>query len=117
MQFLCAPFIGGLSDRFGRRPVLLTTLFLLSVDYAVMARAPTLAWLVAGRMISGIMGAIWAAANSSIADCIPAEKRGAGSVAAIVAPNVFHDSYLASFQFVERRNVRAICTTYPRCDF
>jgi DHA1 family tetracycline resistance protein-like MFS transporter len=77
MQFLCAPFIGGLSDRFGRRPVLLTTLFLLAVDYAVMAWAPTLAWLVAGRLISGIMGASWAAANSCIADCIPAERRGA----------------------------------------
>ena len=76
MQFLCAPFIGGLSDRFGRRPVLLTTLFLLAVDYAVMALAPTLVWLVAGRMMSGIMGASWAAANSCIADCIPAEKRG-----------------------------------------
>ncbi len=77
MQFLCAPFIGGLSDRFGRRPVLLITLFLLTVDYAVMAWAPTLVWLVAGRMMSGIMGASWAAANSCIADCIPAEKRGA----------------------------------------
>lgn len=77
MQFLCAPFIGGLSDRFGRRPVLLTTLLLLALDYAVMAWAPTLAWLVAGRMMSGVMGASWAAANSCIADCIPAEKRGA----------------------------------------
>lgn len=77
MQFLFAPIIGGLSDRFGRRPVLLTTLFLLSVDYAVMAWAPTLTWLVAGRMMSGIMGASWAAANSCIADCIPAERRGA----------------------------------------
>jgi len=61
----------GLSDQFGRRPVLLTTLFLLALDYAVMAWAPTLAWLVAGRMMSGIMGASWAAANSCIADCIP----------------------------------------------
>jgi len=88
MQFLCAPFIAGLSDRFGRRPVLLTTLFLLAVDYAVIARAPTLAWLVAGRMISGIMGASWAAANSCIADCMLAEKRGAAPVAAIMARNL-----------------------------
>lgn len=75
MQFLFAPIIGGLSDRFGRRPVLLTTLFLLAIDYAVMAFAPSLAWLIAGRMISGIMGATWAAANSCIADCIHAERR------------------------------------------
>lgn len=76
MQFLFAPTIGGLSDRFGRRPVLLATLFLLAVDYAIMALAPTLVWLVLGRMMSGVMGASWAAANSCVADCVPAEKRG-----------------------------------------
>ena len=64
MQVLFAPIIGGLSDRFGRRPVLLVTLALLGVDYAIMAWAPTLAWLFVGRIISGIMGASWAAANS-----------------------------------------------------
>ena len=47
MQFLFAPVIGGLSDRFGRRPVLLATLALLGVDYALMAFAPSLAWLFA----------------------------------------------------------------------
>lgn len=77
MQFLFSPVIGGLSDRFGRRPVLLTTLALLGVDYALMAWAPTLAWLFAGRLISGVMGASWAAANSCIADSIPPERRGA----------------------------------------
>lgn len=77
MQFLCAPIIGGLSDRFGRRPVLLATLALLGVDYAVMAWAPTLAWLFAGRIVSGVMGASWAAANSSIADSVGPERRGA----------------------------------------
>jgi len=76
MQFLFAPTIGGLSDRFGRRPVLLTTLFLLSVDYAIMVFAPTLVWLVIGRLTSGIMGASWAAANSCVADCVPPRKRG-----------------------------------------
>jgi DHA1 family tetracycline resistance protein-like MFS transporter len=76
MQFLFAPTIGGLSDRYGRRPVLLTTLFLLAIDYAIMALAPTLIWLVMGRMMSGIMGASWAAANSCVADCMSAEKRG-----------------------------------------
>ncbi len=77
MQFLFAPVIGGLSDRYGRRPVLLTTLALLGIDYALMAWAPTLAWLFVGRVISGVMGASWAAANSCIADSIAPEKRGA----------------------------------------
>lgn len=77
MQFLFAPVIGGLSDRFGRRPVLLLTLALLGIDYAVMAWAPTLAWLFAGRLVSGVMGASWAAANSCIADSISPERRGA----------------------------------------
>ena len=76
MQFLFAPIIGGLSDRFGRRPVLLTTLFLLGIDYAIMAWAPTLTWLFVGRIISGIMGASWAAANSCVADVASPEDRG-----------------------------------------
>ncbi len=77
MQFVFAPIIGGLSDRYGRRPVLLTTLAVLGIDYAVMAWAPTLGWLFVGRIISGIMGASWAAANSCIADSIAPERRGA----------------------------------------
>jgi MFS transporter, DHA1 family, tetracycline resistance protein len=76
MQFLFAPIIGGLSDRFGRRPVLLITLASLGLDYALMAWAPTLAWLFVGRVISGIMGATWAAANSCIADMVEPEQRG-----------------------------------------
>jgi MFS transporter, DHA1 family, tetracycline resistance protein len=77
MQFLFAPVIGGLSDRFGRRPVLLITLAVLGVDYALMAWAPTLGWLFLGRIISGIMGATWTAANSCVADVVPVERRGA----------------------------------------
>lgn len=77
MQFLFAPIIGGLSDRFGRRPVLLVTLTALGLDYALMAWAPTLWWLVVGRIISGIMGATWAAANSCVADTVEPERRGA----------------------------------------
>ncbi len=77
MQFLCAPIIGGLSDRFGRRPVLLITLAAMGVDYIMMAWAPTLIWLFVGRLISGAMGATWAAANSCIADSFPPEERGA----------------------------------------
>ena len=76
MQFLFAPVIGGLSDRFGRRPVLLLTLLLLGVDYLVMAWAPDLWWLFMGRLVSGIMGASWAAANSCIADIAEPEDRG-----------------------------------------
>jgi MFS transporter, DHA1 family, tetracycline resistance protein len=77
MQFIFSPIIGGLSDRFGRRPILLVTLAALGVDYTVMAWAPTLAWLFVGRMISGIMGATWAAANSCVADTVAPDKRGA----------------------------------------
>jgi MFS transporter, DHA1 family, tetracycline resistance protein len=77
MQFLFAPIIGGLSDRFGRRPILLTTLFLLGIDYGIMAVAPSLWWLLVGRTVSGIMGATRAASNACIADCVPVERRGA----------------------------------------
>lgn len=77
MQFLFAPVIGGLSDRFGRRPVLIATLGLLGIDYALMAWAPTLGWLFVGRIIAGVMGASWAAANSCIADSIAPDQRGA----------------------------------------
>ena len=76
MQFIFAPIIGGLSDRYGRRPVLLFTLAALGLDYALMAWAPTLIWLFVGRIISGIMGATWAAANSCVADTVPPEERG-----------------------------------------
>jgi MFS transporter, DHA1 family, tetracycline resistance protein len=76
MQFLFAPIIGGLSDRFGRRPVLLITLAVLGIDYLVMAWAPNLSWLFIGRIISGVMGATWAAANSCIADSVKPEDRG-----------------------------------------
>jgi len=76
MQFVFSPIIGGLSDRFGRRPVLLITLAALGVDYAMMAWSPKLWWLFVGRMISGIMGATWAAANSCVADVVEPAKRG-----------------------------------------
>jgi MFS transporter, DHA1 family, tetracycline resistance protein len=76
MQFVFSPIIGGLSDRFGRKPVLISTLAALGLDYALMAMAPTLAWLFVGRVISGVMGATWAAANSCVADVIEPEKRG-----------------------------------------
>ncbi len=96
MQFLFAPIIGGLSDRFGRRPVLLVTLFLLGIDYIIMAIAPDLWWLFLGRLLSGIMGASWAAANSCVADVAsPAERGkffgilgGAGASGFVIGPGL-----------------------------
>jgi DHA1 family tetracycline resistance protein-like MFS transporter len=75
MQFICAPIIGNLSDRFGRRPVLLASLAAFGIDYLVMAFAPTLLWLFVGRLIAGMTGAAYATANAYIADITPPEKR------------------------------------------
>jgi DHA1 family tetracycline resistance protein-like MFS transporter len=74
-QFFGAPVLGGLSDRFGRRPVLLISLFGLAADYLLMAFAPTLGWLFVGRLISGLTAAGMAVANAYIADVTPPEKR------------------------------------------
>lgn len=75
MQFLCAPIVGALSDRFGRRPVLLASLFGFGLDYIFTAFAPTLAWLFVGRIIAGVMGASFTTAGAYIADISPPEKR------------------------------------------
>lgn len=75
MQFICAPIMGGLSDQFGRRPVLLASLFGFGLDYIMMAFAPTLAWLFLGRIIAGIMGASFTTASAYIADVSTPEKR------------------------------------------
>lgn len=77
MQFLAAPVLGGLSDRFGRRPVLLISLFVLAIDYVIMALAPTLFWLFIGRILSGMAGASYVTAYAYIADISPKEKRAA----------------------------------------
>lgn len=77
MQFLCAPLIGNLSDRFGRRPVLILSLVALAVDYAITGLAPTLAWLFVGRFLSGAAGAAYPTVNAYIADVSPPEKRAA----------------------------------------
>jgi DHA1 family tetracycline resistance protein-like MFS transporter len=76
-QFLCGPVIGGLSDRFGRRPVLLASLTAFGVDYLVMAFAPSLGWLVAARLVAGVTGASFPTAYAYIADISPPEKRSA----------------------------------------
>ena len=75
MQFICAPVLGGLSDQFGRRPVLLASLFGFGVDYVFLAFAPTLAWLYVGRIIAGIMGASFTTGAAYIADISTPEKR------------------------------------------
>lgn len=75
MQFVCAPVIGALSDRYGRRPILLASLFGFGVDYIFTAFAPTLAWLFLGRIIAGVMGASFTTAAAYIADISAPEKR------------------------------------------
>lgn len=75
MQFLFSTVMGNVSDRFGRRPVLLLTLLLLSVDYMIMAWAPTLVWLFLGRLIAGIAASTYSTCYAAIADSTPAEKR------------------------------------------
>ena len=77
LQFVFAPVIGNLSDRFGRRPVLLAALAGFGLDYLVMGFAPTLWWLLLGRLAAGITGASWSAAYAFIADISPPEKRAA----------------------------------------
>lgn len=77
MQFVFAPIIGNLSDRFGRRPVLLASVLAMAVDYAIMGVAPALWWLVIGRIVAGMTGASWSAAYAYIADITPPEKRAA----------------------------------------
>lgn len=84
MQFVCSPILGALSDRYGRRPVILLSNFGLGLDYIFMALAPTLSWLFVGRVISGITGASFTTAGAYIADVTPPEKR-AGSYGLIGA--------------------------------
>lgn len=77
MQFGGAPVLGSLSDRFGRRPVILLSLLGAGLDYFLLAFAPTLGWFFVGRIIAGLTGANFAAATAYIADISPPEKRAA----------------------------------------
>ncbi|MFI4975433.1 MAG: MFS transporter [Caulobacterales bacterium] len=75
MQLTFAPIFGNLSDRFGRRPVLLVSMFGLAFDYLIMALAPNLAWLFVGRVISGITASSGAAAGAYVADISSPDER------------------------------------------
>jgi DHA1 family tetracycline resistance protein-like MFS transporter len=77
MQFFCSPLLGMLSDRIGRRPVILISNGVTAIDYAIMALAPNLWWLFAGRVLSGIATSNMSAASAYIADVTPPEKRAA----------------------------------------
>src|SRR6478736_7206428 len=77
MQFVFSPVLGALSDRFGRRPVVLLSNFGLAADYVLMALAPSLVWLFVGRVISGITSASISTAFAYIADITPPERRAA----------------------------------------
>ncbi|MEM1436513.1 MAG: TCR/Tet family MFS transporter [Pseudomonadota bacterium] len=75
LQFFFAPVLGSLSDRFGRRPVLLCSLFMYAVNYCLAGLAGSLLWLFAGRIMTGIAGATHATANALVADITPPEQR------------------------------------------
>lgn len=75
MQLFCGPILGMMSDRFGRRPVLLISLAGLAIDFMVMAFAPNLAWLFVGRVINGITAASFSTANAYVADVTEPQNR------------------------------------------
>ena len=75
MQFLFAPVIGGLSDSFGRRPVLLASLFAFGLDYILLGFAPNIGWLFVGRLIAGITGASYSTATAYISDISEPDKK------------------------------------------
>ena len=75
MQFVSSPILGSLSDRFGRRPIILIATAGSAIDYLIMANAPTLVWFFIARMIAGSTAGVLATANAYIADVTPPEKR------------------------------------------
>jgi MFS transporter, DHA1 family, tetracycline resistance protein len=75
MQFICAPVLGNLSDKYGRRPIILFSLFGFGIDYLFLALAPTYGWLFVGRTIAGITGASFTTAAAYIADVSTPENR------------------------------------------
>ena len=77
LQFVVSPFLGALSDRYGRRAVILTSAFGQGVNFVMLALAPSLAWLLVARIISGITSGSLPAVNAYIADVVPAPRRAA----------------------------------------
>jgi DHA1 family tetracycline resistance protein-like MFS transporter len=75
MQFVCSPILGSLSDRFGRRPIILIATAGSAIDYLIMASAPSLAWFFVARVIAGSTAGVLATANAYIADVTPPERR------------------------------------------
>src|SRR5579864_9452391 len=75
LQFFCAPVLGNLSDRFGRRPVLLFALGALGCDYLIMGLAPLIGWLFLGRAIAGVAGASFTPAYAYVADVTEPARR------------------------------------------
>ena len=74
-QFLFAPLVGNLSDKYGRRPIILISLFAFALDYLFLAFAPTITWLFVGRIIAGLSGASITTASAYIADISTPENR------------------------------------------
>jgi DHA1 family tetracycline resistance protein-like MFS transporter len=75
MQFVAGPIIGNFGDRFGRRPVLLACVVAFTIDYGLMAAAPTIGWLFLGRLVAGVAGASYGPANAVLADVTPPNER------------------------------------------
>ena len=78
MQFICSPIIGSLSDRFGRRPVILISVAGLTLDFVLMAMAPNLWWLAVGRILTGVTSSSFTSTFAYMADITPAEGRARG---------------------------------------
>jgi MFS-type transporter involved in bile tolerance (Atg22 family) len=132
MQFIFSPILGNLSDRYGRKPILLASLAALSVDYVLMGLAPSLAWLFVGRIIAGIAGATFSTANAVVADIIPPDQRAKyfGLNGALIRRNAFlrcrslHGDQLSDRNRRTQRNLTrksAACVLGPpgeraRCD-
>ena len=74
-QFVFAPIVGGLSDKYGRRPIILISLFGFAIDYLFLSIAPTILWLFVGRIFAGITGASFTTASAYIADISSPENR------------------------------------------